>query len=187
MFQWTVALVVGPGMTYGAQVGLYHLLFLPLILFEMAKGQPSFLGAVDWCSLCLVSGGITSATWLLPLPSYHPSNGGRDPRPLARRGAYTNLMWGDFVEACYPLFQGQGFLTGVVYVASWVSTALLLRDGGRSSAYLPLVLSWWLACEEGGEEGKGWWVSRVWWASVVAFGLPFAATLLRNGWVRVMG
>jgi len=187
VFQWLVALVVGPGIIYGSQVGIYHLLFLPLILFEMEKGQPSFLGAVDWCSLCLISGGITSATWLLPLPAYHPSSGGGDPRPLARRGAFINLMWGDFVEACYPLFQGQVFLTGVVYVSSWVSTALLLREGGRSSAYLPVVLSWWLGVEQGGREGGGGWECGVWWASVVAFGLPFVAVIVRNGWVRVMG
>ena len=188
IFQWLVALVVGPGMTYGSQGGGYHLLFLPLILFEMEKGQPSFLGAVDWCSLCLISGGITTATWLLPLPTSHPRNGGVDPRPLAKRGAYTNLMWGDFVEACYPFFQGQLFLTGVVYMASWVSTALLLREGGRSSAYLPVVLSWWLGSEGGTERGnEGGWECRVWWASVVAFGLPFMAVMVRNGWVRMMG
>lgn len=174
-------------MTYGSQVGVYHLLFLPLILFEMEKGQPSFLGAVDWCSLCLISGGITSATWLVPLASYNPSsNGGVDPRPLARRGAFINLMWGDFVEACYPFFQGQVFLTGVVYVASWGSTALLLREGGRSSAYLPVVLSWWLGVEKG-EGGREGWECRVWWASVVAFGVPFVAVVVRNGWVRVTG
>ncbi|GAB5031354.1 pts sugar transporter [Nannochloropsis oceanica] len=188
VFQWLVALVVGPGMTYGSQVGGYHLVFLPLILFEMEKGQPSFLGAVDWCSLCLISGGITTATWLLPLPTSHPSNGGGDPRPLAKRGAYTNLMWGDFVEACYPFFQGQMFLTGLVYLASWLSTALLLRQGGRSSAYLPVVLSWWLGSEGGREgENEGGWECRVWWASLIAFGLPFVAVIVRNGWVRMMG
>ena len=180
-FQWALALAVGPGVTYGSQRGLYHVVLLPLILFEMERGDPSFLGAVDYCSLCLVSAGVTVATWLLPLPPDHPGNGGRDPRPLARRGAYTNLVWGDFVEACYPLVQHSVFLTGAAYAASTLSTAVLLQEGGRSSAYMPAPLSLWLASHV--EEGEG----SAWRASLIAFGLPFSATLLRNGWHRFGG
>ncbi len=184
--QWLVAVLVGPAMTWGSQVGYYHLVWLPLILFEMERGQPSFLGAVDWCSLCLVSGGITAATVLLPLPDYHPSSRqAGDSKALAQRGAYTNLVWGDFVEACYPFFQGDWFLTAVVYLSSIVSTAWLLHDGCRSSAYLPAPVSLWLAM--GAEEGTpSWrvWESKAWAAALVAFGGPFVATLTRSMLVR---
>ena len=61
---------VGAAMAWGSQIGLYHSLFLPLIILEMEHGAPSFLGAVDWCSLCLSSGGICLAAWLLPPPPF---------------------------------------------------------------------------------------------------------------------
>lgn len=179
LLQVITGTAVGAAMCWGSQVGLYHLVFLPLICFEMEHGHPSFLAAVDWCSLCLVSGGICLAVYVSPPPtsaftSSNPASGVvLDPRPLARRGAFINLCFGDFVEACYPFFQTSPFLTVVVYLSCIISTILLLMQGGKSSAYLPLPLSLWLA------DGK----ANA--AALVAFGLPFTATLLRNLAFRV--
>ena len=164
---------VGAAMAWGSQVGLYHSLFLPLIVLEMERGAPSFLGAVDWCSLCLSSGGICLAAWLLPPPpAAFPSGGAApaavtlDPRPLARRGAFINLFYGDFVEACYP-FLSIPLVRIAYYLAAMVSTTLLLTVGAKSSAYLPFFVSAWLAQPADATP-----------AALVAVGLPFAATLL---------
>lgn len=163
---------VGAAMAWGSQIGLYHSLFLPLIILEMEHGAPSFLGAVDWCSLCLSSGGICLAAWLLPPPpaafprdSSAPAAVTLDPRPLARRGAYINLAFGDFVEAAYP-FLSIPLVKAAYYLAAMASTTLLLTAGAKSSAYLPFFVSAWLAQPADATP-----------AALVAFGLPFATTL----------
>jgi len=81
----------GLAMCYGSQHGYYHSFFLPLILLEMESGSPSFFGALDYCTLCLVSGGICLAAVLT-------SKAYPDLVTLGRRGAFINLLWGDFVE-----------------------------------------------------------------------------------------
>ncbi len=172
---------VGAAMAWGSQVGLYHSLFLPLIILEMELGAPSFLGAVDWCTLCLSSGGICLAAWVLPPPpAAFPSGGAApsasitlDPRPLARRGAYINLLWGDFVEACYP-FLAIPFIKAAYYAAAMASSAVLLSAGVKSSAYMPFFVSYWLAQP-----------TDATLAALIGFGVPFAATLLLSLFYRI--
>lgn len=165
--------VVGAAMAWGSQRGWYHRLTLPVIMLEMERGQPSLLGAVDWCSLCLSSGGICLAAWLLPPPpNAFPSGGGvptaitLDPRPLARRGVFVNMLWGDWVEVCYP-FLTIPLIRVAYYAGSMASSALLLSMGVKSCAYLPFPISWWLARPADATP-----------AALVGFGVPFAATLL---------
>jgi hypothetical protein len=180
LFHGVVGGAVGAAMAWGSQVGLYHRLFLPLIILEMERGAPSFLGAVDWCCLCLSSGGICLAAWILPPPPAAFPSGGAvpvaitvDPRPLARRGVYINLFWGDFVEACYP-FLAIPVIQAAYYIAGVASTGLLLSGGVKTSAYLPALVSLWLAQPADATP-----------AALIAFGVPFGATLLLSLFHRV--
>lgn len=177
MYQIMIGAIIGLSMCYGSQVGGYHLIFLPLICFEMQDGQPSFLGAVDFCSLCLVSAGICTAYFLVPPSSYsNNSRGGQDNmRPLARRGLFINFVFGDFVEACYPMMENDVIIKASAYAACMISTVMLLNEGpARSSAYLPFPVSLYLA--------NGHATS----AASMAFGLPFTIALLKNIMSRLL-
>ncbi|CAE7741650.1 unnamed protein product, partial [Symbiodinium microadriaticum] len=53
-------------MNFGSRRGWYHQFFLPLILVEMEHASMSFLGALDWLTLCMTGAGACAAQWLLP-------------------------------------------------------------------------------------------------------------------------
>lgn len=73
------------------------------------------------------------------------------------------------MEAAYPWIEDDRLVCVSAYVASALSTVLLLRKGGlQSSAYLPLPISVWLG-------GKA-----LLQPCLVALGIPFVATLASN-------
>jgi len=147
---------------YGSKVGWYHSIFLPIILIEMELGNPSMLGCVDFVTLVLVSAGICLGM-ILTTPSTEERN-------LARRGWRMNVLCGDFVEACYPYMARHPVINVASYIASALSV-LVLTGGCQSSAYLPFLLSIWLAEER----------STVLLAASIAFCIPFLATI-GNHW-----
>ncbi|CAB9508597.1 phosphotransferase system component [Seminavis robusta] len=163
---------------YGSKVGWYHALFLPLILVEMELGGASFLGAIDELTLVLVCAGIcaanlVSACWLIKKPALLTDAN----RALCWRAVRINLLYGDFVEACYPEMEQNVLVNVSGYVASGLSSAILVARSSspeevpKSLAYLPWPVAVWLS-------GTDWWPMFV--ASVVAFGIPFIATLLND-------
>merc|ERR1712232_116892 len=120
---------VGCFFCYGSKVGWYHSIFLPLILIEMEKGDSSILGAIDECTLVLVSCGICTANVMLTNDQ------------LPKRGLKINLFCGDFIEVAYPYMEQSKIVNFCAYLASGVSTAFLyIRNPIEvaSSAYLPL-------------------------------------------------
>ena len=93
---------VGYLTSWGSEKGYYHAVMLPLIAWEMQRGEASILGAFDLTCLCLPCAGICAAVWLLSaLPSSENNSMKRHGR-LVRKGFYSNILFGDFVEACYP-------------------------------------------------------------------------------------
>jgi uncharacterized membrane protein len=60
----------------------------------MEKYGFSFLGAVDMCSLVMVSAGITLANIIAPRQGSE--------RPAASVGFFINMIFGTYVEAAYP-------------------------------------------------------------------------------------
>ena len=152
--------VLGVIFCYGSKVGWYHSIFLPLILIEMERGGASFLGAIDQLTLVLVSAGICSGKWL---------TGSVQDVALVKRGLRTNLLCGDFIEVAYPYMEESILINIGGYLASGLSTAML-SDTSKSSAYLPLPLSLWLADD---------WKEMA-LASCIAFGVSFLFTLLSS-------
>ena len=158
---------------YGSKVGLYHSVMLPLILIEMEKGDPSFLGAVDELTLVLVCAGICSANMVLSC--IFPTLVSITDFHLCRRGMYVNLAFGDFVEVCYPYMKSNAIINFGGYLASGISCAVLVADADspasvpRSSAYLPLPVSVFVA-------GENW--EKMIQASTLAFGISFSFTVL---------
>jgi fructose-specific phosphotransferase system IIC component len=74
--------------------GVYHAAILPIALFEMEKYGFSFVGAIDMCSLVMVSAGITLANIIAPRQ--------KSERPAASLGFFINMVFGTYVEAAYP-------------------------------------------------------------------------------------
>ena len=161
---------------YGSKVGWYHSIYLPLILIEMEYGEPSILGTIDLLSLVLVSAGICFGTLLWrTLPGAQHRNGESDDDDnisLMKRGLYINLLCGDFIEVCYPLMESNIIINIGGYIASGIST-MFLAETCKSSAYLPLPISIWLAND----------MHCITIASIVAFGIAFLFTIIGHIWV----
>lgn len=164
-------LIWGSFSCYGAKVGWYHSIFLPLVLIEMEEGDASFLGAIDELTLVLVCAGICTAN--LAMSKMYPDSI-RD-TALSRRGLFVNLTCGDFIEVCYPYMEANRIINIGGYLASGVSCAVLVLNATdettlpKSSAYVPWPLSLWLA-------GKQWKVMFA--ASMLSFGISFIATII---------
>ena len=155
---------------FGSKIGWYHAIFLPIILIEMETGVPSFWGAVDECSLVLVCAGICLANILVPVQTTIKS---MDQTSLSIRGLRTNLLYGDFIEVAYPYMERFPLVNLAGYLASGISVEILCNGNTeevKSSAYLPLPLSVWLAED----------IERMLTASAVAFSVPLALTLINN-------
>jgi len=170
--------LIGIVFCYGSKVGWYHALFLPLILMEMEIGGASVLGAVDECTLVMVSAGICAGNLSLP----HTKEASRD---FSKRGLCINLSCGDFIEAAYPSMERSNIINTFGYIASGFSTELLYCDYARngqprapvtSSAYLPLPMSIWLS-------GDQW--KRTALACAMAFGISYLGCLLGNSVTRL--
>ena len=150
---------------FGSKVGHYHLIFLPLILLEMEDGTPPFLGALDCATLCMVSAGVCAASVLAP-------RDGEAESTAARHGLRINVLFGDYIEAAYPLMERDPAVNVAAYLGAAIAGALLgWPEGGvGSSAYLPLPLALGISTDVGFAAA----------AFGVAFGLPFVVALLRN-------
>lgn len=157
------ASLLGSTFCYGSKVGWYHSFLLPLILIEMEKGDPAFLGAMDQLTLVLVCAGICLAVWVSSLTF----ECGVSDVSLIRRGLLINLTCGDFIEACYPLMEENPILKFGGYLASACSVALLSSEC-KSSAYLPFPVSIWFA-----EDWK-----HFAFTCAISFGLSFGLTVV---------
>jgi hypothetical protein len=158
--------LIGCIFCYGSKVGYYHALFLPIILIEMEHCEASIWGAIDECTLVLVSAGISAANLLTSSDSNVTDNA------LCRRAVRINLLYGDFIEAAYPFMEKHPIVNAAGYIASGLSTELLARNPKdiSSLAYLPLPVSIWLA--------RDW--QRMALASYMAFVVSFAGAALNN-------
>jgi len=166
---WLSGAIAGVLMNYGARVGWYHEVFLPLILLEMEQGSLSLVGTLDWLTLCIVGAGACAAQLAFPL-HFGGSSQTRSDGPLARRGLAFNLLYGDYIEACYPFLERDPYLNAAAYAASACSGALVACAGARSTAYLPAPLAVWLSDTP----------AKLAVAAGIAFGIPFAAGSLSN-------
>ncbi|GKZ00576.1 hypothetical protein MPSEU_001009800 [Mayamaea pseudoterrestris] len=172
---------------YGSKVGWYHCCHLPLILVEMEHGDPSILGAVDELTLVLVCSGVCLGNLLgrSTCSSRYGQVQDAD-ASLCWRGLRINLLYGDFVEACYPLMEKSRIINAACYLASGLSCEVLFYpcqstsaasgDAAtlavtKSMAYLPWPVSCVLASDQ---------ALRFVVASAVAVIVPMCATFLHH-------
>jgi len=154
--------VVGVLTKVGSVRGHYHSLILPLILLEMESGKPALLGALDAACLCCVCAGVCAAVCLT---ARSPAEG-----IACRRAVRINLLFGDFVEACYPYMARDAWVQLAALLGAAVAGALVGASAARSSAYLPVPLALALA------DARSAFAA----ACASAFCLPFVVTLLRR-------
>mmetsp|Transcript_23410 Transcript_23410/g.34421 ORF Transcript_23410/g.34421 Transcript_23410/m.34421 type:complete len:221 (-) Transcript_23410:68-730(-) len=191
-YQWDgtgIGFFIGCVFCYGSKIGWYHSIFLPLILIEMERGEPSVLGAVDECTLVLVSAGICAANILSGQQNRGEQAGGggggnnlnsnvsNQDSSIVHRGLCINLLCGDFIEVAYPYMERSMIVNVASYFASGVATEVLYKempDLVLSSAYLPLPLSIWLS--------QDW--QRMGVACLAAFGISFIGALVANMFQR---
>jgi hypothetical protein len=182
-------LVWGMFSCYASKVGWYHSIILPMILVEMELGDPSFVGSVDELTLVLVCAGVCAgylcSTILLTLlqqqePDHHsgPAAAATTANTsLCRRGLRINLLYGDFVEACYPFMESSHWVNVAGYLASGLSVAIVTvlvgpageRHPTATMAYLPYPVALVLS----GRNARTFAL-----ASLCAFGVPFVASAL---------
>ena len=137
-----------------SKVGYYHALHLPLILVELEQpgSTASFLGAVDELTLVVVCAGICAAKVLVTAgqsstsTNHHNQAARVADRALCQRGLWINLMFGDFVEVCYPYMEESRWINVSGYVASGLSCAVLVWTQSHSIASSTTSLSSMMAC-----------------------------------------
>lgn len=169
--------------SWGSENGYYHTVMLPLIALEMGFGELSFFGAFDLVCLCMPCAGVCSAVYLKSL--YLPKD--KKHRQLGWKGLSSNLLFGDFVEACYPYTLSNPPLLSCIRFACALAGAILTCDGYvLATAYLPLPVSLMLS---NGLLWRGSTVSSIGGtvtttptgilgsACLVAFSISFFATL----------
>lgn len=153
---------------YGSKIGWYHSMFLPLIMLEMdsSSGQnaASLLGAIDECTLVMVCAGICAGNLLFP---HHRLGGTTSLSWLALK---TNILCGDFIEACYPSMEKSRFINAAAYLAAGASTEVIVRRRVLSLAYMPLPLSVLISNDRWGMIA----------ASSIAFSISFVGTIIAN-------
>ena len=123
---------------WGSIHGYYHSVMFPLILIEMESGGMAVLGALDACCLCAVCAGVCTAVATTTAASA-PAEAA-----ACRRAVRINLLFGDYVEACYPYMAKSAHVNAGAYLGAWLAGAVLVSGGDpstRSSAYLPLPLA----------------------------------------------
>jgi hypothetical protein len=161
---------------HGSRVGWYHAVHLPLIMVEMEQGHASFLGAIDELTLVLVCAGVCLGK--LMVRAFQPEQISDADGALCWRGIRINLLYGDFVEACYPFAEASGLINVACYMASGLSCASLFMPlpfdsyghlhVTTSMAYLPWPAAVALS-------GHGW--LRFLLASAIALVIPMGATI----------
>ena len=83
---------------WGSIHGFYHNVHYPLILLEMSeRGAFALAGAFDACCLAFVCAGVCAA---VALTSVKPTESAASARAVG-----INLMFGDYVEACYAYME----------------------------------------------------------------------------------
>jgi len=168
---WVSGGFAGICMNHGSRYGLYHQLFLPLILVEMEHAGMSLLGTLDWLTLCMTGAGACAAQLLV---GKKPSANEMEvcDSSLARRGVLFNLAFGDYIEACFPFLERDPYLNYAVYFASGLSGAMVASAGKavRSSAYLCAPLAVVLGTQP-------WELTK---AAAVAFAVPLAVGVASN-------
>lgn len=165
---------------HGSKTGKYHSIFLPVILIEMERGEPSLWGSIDECTLVLVSAGICAANLLLSKRSSGVTSRQHADTAICLRGLLTNIFCGDFIEVAYPFMEQSWIVNACAYLGSGVATELLYTEKPSdvlSSAYLPVFLSLWLAKD----------MKRLSIAYLSAFGIPFLGTFIANLLSRIRG
>jgi hypothetical protein len=108
--------------------GVYHAAILPIALFEMEKYGFSFIGAVDMCSLVMVSAGITLANIIAPRQ--------KSERPAASVGFFINMVFGTYVEAAYPFMLSSKVLFGAALLAAGLGGLTVGIFNVKSTAYV---------------------------------------------------
>lgn len=159
---------------YGSKVGWYHEFFLPIILIEMERGKASLWGAIDECTLVLVSAGICTGNIVLDwiLSNQKPTLSEGD-IAISKRGLWINILCGDFIEVAYPFMERSWIVNYTSYLACGIATEILYRDQPEkvlSSAYMPIFFSIWLSDD---------W-KRMGLACFVAFGISFIGSIIGN-------
>lgn len=153
---------------YGSKIGWYHSIFLPLIMLEMdsstGEDAASLLGAIDECTLVMVCAGICAGNLVTPFPRLGKNTS------LLWQALKTNILCGDFIEACYPSMEKSRLINAFAYLAAGASTEIIVRQRLLSSAYMPLPLSILVS-----NDRRGMIV-----ASSIAFGVSFVGTLTAN-------
>jgi len=150
----------------------------------MECGSPSFLGAIDELALVLVCAGVCSG--ILAANCLYTKNDSVSETDLAlcKRAVRINLVYGDFVEACYPFTNRHAFVNIGCYVASGLSSYALVVYSERAEepnqvpktlAYLPFPISILLASD-------AWQAMLL--ASAIAFGIPFLCVILDHCLIR---
>eukprot|EP00900_Chrysochromulina_parva_P008925 jgi/Chrpa1/18033/Chrysochromulina_OHIO_Genome00004914-RA len=157
--------------TLGGSIrGYYHGVMLPLIVAEMAEGGLSMLGALDAACLCATCAGVMCAVEAhARRQQQEEEEHGQRRRPVSTgwTAASINLLFGDYVEACYPYMERRFPIRLGTYAGAVAAGALIVASGpSRSSAYLPLPLA--VAIAEAPSAMLG--------ACLVAFLVPFVAT-----------
>jgi hypothetical protein len=159
-----VGLAYGCIFVYGSKVGWYHSIFLPLIILEMdsstGKNAASLLGAIDECTLVMVCAGICTGNWAMRFGN----------SSLSWQALKTNILCGDFIEACYSSMERSNVINATAYLAAGISTEIIVCQRLLSSAYFPLPLSILISNDRQGMVA----------ASSIAFGICLIGTLISN-------
>jgi hypothetical protein len=137
--------ILGYLSSLGSEYGYYHTVMLPLIALDMECGDFSFFGAMDLVTLCAPCGGICLGIYLLSCMNRITLSDDKKKlaihTKLGLRGFFSNVLFGDFVEACYPYSLEYTPILISIRIACILSGALLGLGLIRSSAYLPLPLA----------------------------------------------
>ena len=167
--------VLGVVISWGSENGYYHTVMLPMIALEMDSGRFGVLGCYDALCLCAPCAGVCAAVFLHHYlhGDHRRSSKSRSKMNLGWRGALSNLLMGDFVEACYPFSLPSAIVLMGVRATCAIVGGLIFRFKMKSSAYLPLPISWCIAVLNDSQ--------RIHWISLafsLALGIPFLVTFL---------
>ena len=165
--------LIGCIFCYGSKIGWYHAIFLPIILMEMEQGQASIYGAIDECTLVLVSAGICFGNILFSYFQPASTALSKGDVSISKRGLQINMLYGDFIEAAYPFMERSKVVNYVSYLACGVASEILYQERPEdvlSSAYMPVFMSIWLS--------KDW--KRMAYASFMAFFISLLGSLIGN-------
>lgn len=89
---------------------------------------------------------------------------------LSWQALKTNILCGDFIEACYPSMNRSRLINASAYLAAGLSTEIIAYKRILSSAYFPLPLSILVSNDRVGMTV----------ASLVAFTISLVGTLVSN-------